>query len=141
IWTTAAEVNNDFFTVERSVDGINYETIAVVDGAGNSTVMLNYGTVDKNPYEGISYYRLMQTDYDGASSYSQTVIINNSFATTADVMVYPNPVTDHVLISVSRAIKNSGNINFVLYDISGKQIMNVRLSELNTIAENAYRLE
>lgn len=140
-WVTAAEIDNDFFTVERSVDGTNFETVAIVDGAGNSTVMLNYSAVDKHPYHGISYYRLEQTDYDGSSTYSQTVIINNTSAAASEVMIYPNPLTEYALITLNVALKNTGNISFELYDVVGKKVMDSKLSQLNLVAENVYRFE
>lgn len=74
-WTTATEINNDYFTVERSQDGMNFEPIGTVDGAGNSTSILQYQHPDHNPYRGISYYRLQQTDFDGQFSYSQSVAV------------------------------------------------------------------
>src|SRR5258706_2260097 len=140
-WATAAEINNDYFTVQRSVNGNDFETVAVVDGAGNSTVMLNYNAVDKNPYYGISYYRLKQTDYDGATSYSQIVIINNSVTLATDVMFYPNPITEYALISVNASIKHAGNIDFELYDVAGRTIMGTQLMHLNALAENVFRFE
>ena len=69
-WTTATETNNDFFTLERSVDGENFERIGRVDGAGNATQILNYSFVDDDPFSGVSYYRLKQTDFDGSFQYS-----------------------------------------------------------------------
>jgi len=70
-WSTASETNNDFFTLERTLDGENFEIIGTVDGAGNSTSTLNYNFVDDDPYSGISYYRLKQTDFDGSFEYSE----------------------------------------------------------------------
>ena len=141
-WITAAEINNDYFTVQRSVNGTDFETVAIVDGAGNSTQILNYEVEDPDPYHGISYYRLKQTDYDGATSYSQTVIINNiSSAAASQVMVYPNPVTEYALITLNPQAKNTGSISFELYDVNGKQVMASRLSQLNSFADNVYRLE
>jgi hypothetical protein len=67
-WATATEVNNDHFTIERTTDGINYETIATVKGAGNSDFELSYSAIDNNPVTGNAYYRLVQTDYDGTST-------------------------------------------------------------------------
>ena len=63
-WIKSTEINNDYFTVERSIDGINFEAVTIVDGGGNSTKMLTYSAIDKNPQIGLSYYRLMQTDTD-----------------------------------------------------------------------------
>lgn len=72
-WATATELNNDYFTVERSIDGISFTPIAVVQGAGNSNIQLNYQTTDIEPLNGVSYYRLKQTDYNGNYTYSQIV--------------------------------------------------------------------
>jgi autotransporter-associated beta strand protein len=70
-WVTASEINNDFFTVERSKDGSTWEKVGTVDGAGNSNTELTYAFVDDDPYSGVSYYRLRQTDFDGTTTVSQ----------------------------------------------------------------------
>ena len=61
-WSTASETNNDYFTIERSIDGINFRSVLTKRGAGNSTSRRNYEAIDDNPIEGQSYYRLKQTD-------------------------------------------------------------------------------
>jgi hypothetical protein len=66
-WITATEINNDFFTIDRTTDGILFEQIAVVDGAGNSSGTISYQWTDDQPVEGVSYYRLKQTDFDGST--------------------------------------------------------------------------
>ena len=70
-WVTSTEINNDFFTIERSYDALNFEEIGRVDGAGNSTIERFYSFADDAPLAGISYYRLKQTDFDGVVSYSE----------------------------------------------------------------------
>jgi hypothetical protein len=75
-WSTATEINNDYFTLERSIDGSNWEILAYVDGAGNSNQRLNYEYIDDYPYHGISYYRLKQTDFDGKFEYFAPVAVN-----------------------------------------------------------------
>lgn len=69
-WITLTETDNDHFTVEKSQDALHWEELAVLDGVGNSSVKHSYNTIDYEPYLGVSYYRLKQTDYDGHSSYS-----------------------------------------------------------------------
>src|SRR5690348_13807437 len=64
-WTTAAETNNDFFTIERTTDGINFDKVGTVKGAGNSVFNINYEFTDPTPLSGTSYYRLTQTSFDG----------------------------------------------------------------------------
>ncbi len=66
-WATATERENDYFAVERSADGIAFEEVTRVPGAGSSTQRLAYATLDPWPLEGLSYYRLVQVDFDGAS--------------------------------------------------------------------------
>jgi hypothetical protein len=138
-WTTASEINNDYFSVQRSANGIDFETIAEVDGAGNSTGILHYYSLDKNPLHGISYYRLLQTDFDGKQSMSQIVPINNSSSFNADVIVYPNPVTDFALIAFNPSVENTGQVVFELYDVLGKQVLHTKLSGLNGLGENVFR--
>lgn len=79
-WVTATELNNDFYTLEKSVDGANWATLSIVDGAGNSTSTLNYASNDQAPYTPITYYRLKQTDFNGTYKYSQIVAISKSNA-------------------------------------------------------------
>ena len=77
-WTTFSEVNNDFFTIEKSQDGYSFQEHKQVKGAGNSKVPINYSETDKIPFKGISYYRLKQTDFDGKYAYSPIIAIDNS---------------------------------------------------------------
>jgi hypothetical protein len=75
-WATAAEINNDFFTIERSIDGSNWEIVDFLTGAGNANYMIEYSFTDANPYQGVSYYRLKQTDFDGKFEYFAPVAVN-----------------------------------------------------------------
>lgn len=92
-WATAIEINNDYFTIERSSDGKTFEGIQEIKGAGNSTVTKNYQTEDLSPLTGISYYRLKQTDTDGKFEHSESAAIRNIPAETANFNLYPNPVS------------------------------------------------
>jgi len=76
-WSTASESNNDFFTVEKSIDGIDWEIVDRQSGAGNSSVQLNYYTLDQSVESLINYYKLKQTDYDGRFKYSDIISIDN----------------------------------------------------------------
>lgn len=69
-WTTASEQNNDYFTVEKSIDGLNFIQLKVVQGAGNSSAIKTYSMTDPAPYASTNYYRLKQTDFDGTVIYS-----------------------------------------------------------------------
>ena len=100
-WQTASEINNDFFTVERSSDGINWEEITTVDGAGNSTSTLTYSEVDNHPYDGVSYYRLKQTDFNGQFEYSQIRSVHILQQLDSYIKIYPNPTTNQITITGS----------------------------------------
>jgi hypothetical protein len=78
-WQTESEVNNDFFIIERSSDGYNWNSIHKASGAGSSNSLLRYEYLDENPLSGISYYRLKQTDFDGEYEYFpiRSVILPN----------------------------------------------------------------
>ncbi len=94
-WVTAAEVNNDFFTLENTTDALSFNTVTTVEGAGNSHSMIEYTYIDENPIAGASYYRLKQTDYDGNYEYSKLVSVQIDQPETYDFAVYPNPAIDN----------------------------------------------
>ncbi|MDR2963258.1 MAG: leucine-rich repeat domain-containing protein [Bacteroidales bacterium] len=74
-WSTHSETNNDYFSVERSADGVNFQSIGEVAGAGTTTVAHRYSLIDYAPLTGISYYRLRQSDYNGTLSYSRVLSV------------------------------------------------------------------
>ena len=96
-WETATEINNDYFTIERSINGLDWNVLNVLDGAGNSYSPLTYSTIDENPYNGTSYYRLKQTDFNGEYKYSQITAVNSSNELN-DLHIHPNPAIDNVII-------------------------------------------
>jgi hypothetical protein len=104
-WSTASELNNDFFTIQRSQDAENWEDVMVVKGAGNSNERIDYEASDGLPYSGVSYYRLMQTDFDKQFSYSgiKRVEVTQGF----QLKVYPNPASDAFRISTGFEIHPS----------------------------------
>ena len=88
-WATASEQNFDYFSVEQSSNGINFESIGKVDGAGSSKVVLNYSYLDQKPFVGKNYYRLKSIDKDGSYEYSKVVFIE--FESVKKMTIYPNP--------------------------------------------------
>lgn len=75
-WMTVTEENNSHFIIQRTLDGVDYEDIGMVEGAGTSNDPIDYTYVDRRPYMGTSYYRLKQVDYDGKFGYSEVVAVN-----------------------------------------------------------------
>jgi len=92
-WTTVTETNNDFFTLESSSDGRSFSPIAYIDGAGTSSTLNEYDYTDKNLPNGIMYYRLKQTDFDGTVSYSNviSVYILGTHGNSTEFVIFPNP--------------------------------------------------
>lgn len=95
-WATASEINNDYFSIERSADSKNWEKISSIDGAGNSNVNIRYEFTDTKPLDGISFYRLKQTDFNGAYTYSATEKVLRG--ETNNAVVFPNPSHSFVKI-------------------------------------------
>ncbi len=100
-WSTATETNNAYFSMQRSKDGLRWEEIAQIKGAGNSSSTLNYFLWDNAPLEGINYYRFQQFDFDGAFSYSpvRTAVITGKGSFSA--VLYPNPGFDLFYLQLS----------------------------------------
>ena len=76
-WRTASEVNNNYFAVERSSDGILFQEIGIINGKGNSQSISDYGFTDYSPVQGVLYYRLKQVDYDANMWYSNIIYVNS----------------------------------------------------------------
>ncbi|MFT6923223.1 MAG: PKD repeat protein [Crocinitomicaceae bacterium] len=119
-WTTITEDDNDFFTIERSKDGVGFEEVNTVEGAGTTIEIQEYNSIDRNPFSGTSYYRLKQTDFDGKFSYSdvKAVFIRSSFS---DVSIFPNPVEGKSKVTFDVGTKEE--INVSVTDLSGKILL------------------
>ena len=125
-WITTTETNNDFFTIERSTDAINFEQIGTVQGAGNSITLLNYQYMDatsnlKPPTLNTLYYRLKQTDFNGNYEYSdiKAVKLENN-KSLIDVKIYPNPTNNEIFINLQK--DDYQLLKFNLVNTLGKQI-------------------
>lgn len=131
-WITASEENNDFFTIERSLDGINSEIITTVDGAGNSNSKLSYSYIDENPESGISYYRLKQTDFDGKFEYFNWVKVEwNAAGAFAFESIGPNPCKDNLKINFNSP--DDSDVKVSLIAMNGKVVYE---EVHNTVAGN-----
>ena len=97
-WMLASELDNDYFTIERSNDSKNWIEVEVIPGQGSSTVLTRYKVFDENAPDGVLYYRLKQTDFNGKYKYSYIVIVNQENENRLSVDIYPNPVNDVLFI-------------------------------------------
>ncbi|MBK7856556.1 MAG: SBBP repeat-containing protein [Bacteroidetes bacterium] len=133
-WATATELNNDFFTIEKSKDGNEFEDVAKVDGAGNSNQVIEYSFTDKNPYNGLSYYRLKQTDFNGDFSYSKTVAVNlnpnNQF------YLYQNPSANHIIVAFKNA--ETQPCKLLIHDVTGRMVHEQQITSATTILNFAF---
>jgi hypothetical protein len=125
-WTTAAEINNQYFTVLCSKDGNNFEEIYRLNGAGNSSKLLNYTAFDFEPHDGLSYYQLKQTDFDGKFSCSKLVAVN--FEKTFHFNLYPNPFREYTTITINEVTKTSC-IQLRMYNNLGEKVMDLEIDE------------
>ena len=119
-WTTATEINNDYFEVQRSSDGINFTTIGIVKGNGNSQQIIDYNFLDLQPGNGVQYYRLIQHDYDGKSETTEIVSVNMNEAV---ISIVPNPSLDEFTLSVNAA----GEATLTVYTMLGSEIFKAEI--------------
>lgn len=101
-WATASENDNNYFEIERSIDGVNYVTIGYVDGAGDSNALLGYQFTDNAPEQGQLYYRLSQVDFDGAREYADKVVaVLYTGSEIENLTIVPNPTDGLFKVSAS----------------------------------------
>jgi hypothetical protein len=133
-WSTASERDNDYFTIERTTDGINYEKIGEVKGAGTSSSQNDYKFTDYNPIKGISYYRLSQTDYNGQMEIFDPKSIEVKEKNNISI-VYPNPTTNSK-INVN-VFKTENEVTLNIYNFMGQleYTSNINAANGNVISE------
>lgn len=143
-WTTASELDNDYFCVQKSTNGTHFRTIDTVDGAGDSQQVLNYTSKDGSPEKGVIYYRLKQTDFNGTNSVSPVVAVDiNSLS---KFKMLPNPAKETVNIFYS--LRNKEELEIQVVDVTGKLLivknvsgekgLNSTFIELNEFDKGVY---
>jgi len=120
-WTTAAETNNDYFTIERSEDGSVWENAGTVKSAGNSSVNQNYSFTANETQNPVSYFRLKQTDLDGNFEYFHTIQVNNCNNNSTAVNIYPNP-SNGLAISGSINLKDNQTYTIEIFNSLGMMV-------------------
>ncbi|MCF6360599.1 MAG: T9SS type A sorting domain-containing protein [Cyclobacteriaceae bacterium] len=121
-WSTASELNNDYFTLYRSKDGENYVEVTTIIGAGDSQEEIAYSFVDERPYNGISYYKLTQTDFDGTNVEVGIVLVrmsNNS--QVLELVSYPNPFQNEAITLSLSGLNEEELVTVLIVDAFGKQ--------------------
>ncbi|MFT5348183.1 MAG: hypothetical protein ACI9M3_001221, partial [Bacteroidia bacterium] len=122
-WVTASEINNDYFNIEHSTDGVIFTSVNKIRGAGNSMQTLKYSSIHHPAIDGISYYRLKQTDYDGQTSYSKIVAVDFN---TSDfiIAIYPNPFSKKTTFNTNVNLKDATLIIYNSHKVV-RQIENI----------------
>ncbi len=120
-WKTETEVNNDFFTVQKTKTGESFLDVVTVKGAGTTTKLTSYSALDSQPDPGRWYYRLKQTDFDGRFSYSKLVTVDVSSSMLWKV--YPNPSNGYEL-NISFSSNELGKTASIrITDVNGKEMV------------------
>ncbi len=126
-WTTLSQLNTDFFEIERSPDGIRFESIHQEDGEGTTNQVHVYETLDQSPFAGYNYYRLVETDFGGIKSYSDIRVVEVS---DLRVEVFPNPVVNSLNLSINhpKASGNKGTLQYEICNLMGQVQLNGQVS-------------
>jgi hypothetical protein len=107
-WTTLSELNNDYFVVQHSMDGVNFEAIGTENGRGASNTLTDYRFSHQNPSRGVHYYRLKQFDFDARFDYSDVISIN--VQGEEELALYPNPAQDQLTIVNGQGVAFISNV-------------------------------
>ncbi|RYF63371.1 MAG: T9SS type A sorting domain-containing protein [Cytophagaceae bacterium] len=126
-WKTASEKNNSHFTIRRSVNGTDFSTIATIPGRGDSQNENSYTAYDRLPFNGISYYQLLQTDLDGKTAELETKSINFALNSKQYLALAPVPAQGFTLASFP-----IGTSHIELFDISGRSVRKIKINNSST---------
>jgi len=134
-WSTAIEVNNDYFEIEQSEDGKTFKYLAKVQGAGTSNLINDYSYKHKLNIQGLSYYCIKQVDFDGNYSYSDFKHIN--IKDLGRISMYPNPVFETLNIN-----SINDDVIFHIVDRHGTKILSTKSNKINleTLSDGMYIL-
>lgn len=120
-WSTAQEINNDFFEIERASVNNPFSVIGTIDGQGTTKVQSNYQFIDRAPMPGVNYYRIKQIDYDGQFDHSAIISVDWSFRPGYSLRIYPNPTFG----SISVHMEATGTYQVI--SMSGQMVKKGRL--------------
>ncbi|AYB33314.1 T9SS type A sorting domain-containing protein [Chryseolinea soli] len=132
-WNTASELDNDYFTIDKTKDTKKFAEVARIQGAGTTNLPSVYSTIDKTPYTGVSYYRLRQTDFEGRVTDMGMVAVNNTGGTeTQTLIVFPNPAQNVPLNVNLRGYGSGEQIALDMRDAKGQTMLSKALATENT---------
>lgn len=142
-WQTAEEINTSHFEVERSRDGITFETMLRKNAQGQSNELIDYRITDDRPYIGSSYYRLKSIDLDGSFTYSEIRTVEMNGSNIVIHTLYPNPATAAQVLQVELSSPTSESTQLHIFNTSGQTVSHYSvemLYGLNSIQVNTTSL-
>ena len=119
-WTTLSEKNNDYFTLERSSNGVDFRPITAMKGIGTSNIQRTYMYKDMNPIRGVSYYRLTRTDFDGTFKRSKVIAVRRHFSSYFQIDPVEN--AKEGMYQVNIITENFGVYDLSILDMTGKEV-------------------
>jgi hypothetical protein len=129
-WATALEINNDYFSLERSFDGFNFESIGNISGNGNSSGIHHYAFKDLDFKYPTLYYRLVQFDFDGENSTSELVKVSRNIVLQEEINVFPNPFNGE-LMHIELDLSKHSAVDVKLVNIRGETIYSNSIADFN----------
>jgi GEVED domain/Secretion system C-terminal sorting domain/Fibronectin type III domain/Pregnancy-associated plasma protein-A len=117
-WTTASEENNDYFVVERSANGRDFEFLAREKGQGTYSSMVNYELMDRQPLPGTNYYRLIQFDVDGTEHVQNQMVVVD-FGESQKMAIFPNPTNSEV-VQLYYTSSRQDEVQVEIFDLNGR---------------------
>lgn len=141
-WSSSTETDNDFYFLEKSLDGFNFQTVYVVNGSLSSNHVLNYQFID-NSNDGLAYYRLSQTNINGVTKIIGSTIEVNCF-NNVDIAIFPNPAQEQVTFDFGN--NELQGVTVCFYDLSGKKVFeksfdkaaSLKNMDISTLSNGVY---
>jgi hypothetical protein len=146
-WSSFSGIHNDYFLVEKSVNGIDFEPIMKVNGEGEADELLYFSEKDENPYEGDNYYRLRLIYKDATTMLSEVKKVN--FPNIQDYTLFPNPATEFVQVRIKPS-SNDAELTISLINQMGIEVRKytnlssydeIQTLDLSEIASGSYTVK
>ncbi len=129
-WETTSEKNNDFFILEKSTNGIDFEEIGHINGNGNSKTKNNYSFEDPTASRATSYYRLNQVDFDGKKQRFDIITLSYETNKIGILNIYPNPTKNTLYVDVNT--ENSDDEDIEILNEVGNLVQTEHIYTHNT---------
>ena len=131
-WVTASEHNTSYFNIEKSRNGLDWDTIVTIEAAGNSNQSITYNYIDTKIIDQVNYYKLKQFDNDGSYETYNIISVNCGFNFDEPIIVYPNPSESIFIVSISNQILSDVE-KVEIFDVNGSLIETYKVFKNNFI--------